>query len=225
MTVATIYYIVLSLIKFQIWGPKTFFQLSVDWSKFLLKVSRVKVEIITNPPSNKEAYIYVSNHCSMYDIPIVLTSVLDNTRIMYKEELEKIPIWGYGLRKSPFIAIQREDPRNAAQSLEKAVESMREGESVLVFPEGTRSLDGNVAPFKRGAFHLAAKSGKKIVPITIIGSNKILVKGSLKFNAGIVKIIFDDPIDLGENVNKQVEVAAMSKIAEIMKENLEKYSS
>jgi 1-acyl-sn-glycerol-3-phosphate acyltransferase len=188
-----------------------------QWSKLLLKICQVECNVIDKSKiSNDKNYVFVSNHASQFDIPILLATLPEQTRIMYKVELEKVPVFGYCLKKSPFIAVKRSDPKNAMASLEEAINAMKENSSVIIFPEGTRSLDGNLLEFKRGAFFLATKSGKEIVPVTIKGSNNILPSGSMHFKKGKVDIIIDEEI-ITEGISDKV---IMPKVKEIIDKNL-----
>ncbi len=170
--------------------PK-FYQTAKRWAKKVLRISGIKLKLegLENIDIN-ETYVFVSNHSSLYDIPVLQASLPVNFRIIYKKELEKIPVFGWGLKKSPYIGIVREDPRLSMKSIEAAIESIKMGDSVLIYPEGTRTPDGNLQEFKRGAFMLAGKSGKPIVPIAIIGTFPILANGigGIKPAEVIVKI-------------------------------------
>ena len=171
---------------------------------------------------NKEvSYIYASNHSSLFDIPVMLATIDDNVRIIYKKELEKVPLFGPGLRYGPFIAIDRSDPRKSMKSIEEAVESIRSGDSVIIYPEGTRSLDGKLQEFKRGGFLLASRAGNPIVPISIIGTYNILPSGQKRFRKGTVKFIFHDPVE-NKAQNKSEEQELMKKVHEIIGSELEK---
>lgn len=184
-------------------GPESFHKYSVNWAKKLLKYLKVELEVYNSEVLSKnENYVYITNHTSMADIPIVLWGIKDNIRIIYKKELEKIPIFGPGLRRSPFIAVSRGNGRDAMQSLNEAATAMQEKESILIFPEGTRSKTGIMGEFKRGAFLLAEKANKKIVPITIIGSNQVDDKQILGSKVLKVKMYIHQPVELPENRNK-----------------------
>ena len=141
------------------------------------------------------SYIYVSNHASFFDIPAALAGIPNEIRIIYKKELERIPIFGWGLKfGKTYIAIDRKSGVDALESLEEAAEKIRTGASVLLFPEGTRTLDGQLQPFKRGAFNLAVRVGIPVVPVTIKGSYSILPRHSWRIRPGIIEVILDDPI-------------------------------
>ncbi len=121
---------------------------------------------------------------------------------MYKRELEKIPFFGWFLKKSDFIAIEREEAISARGSLNKALELIKQDVSVLIFPEGTRSSDGNLKEFKKGAMFLAVRSGKPIVPVAISGTCKLLPRGSLFIRTGRVKVTIGKPLELSATGGK-----------------------
>ncbi len=206
-------------------GSDSFHKYSVNWSRKLLKIAKIKLEVhnqeVLNPNEN---YVYISNHSSMIDIPAVLYGIKDNIRIIYKKELEKIPIFGAGLKRSPFIAVSRGSGKGSMQSLNDAVTAMQENKSILIFPEGTRSETGELGEFKRGAFLLAEKANKKIVPVTIIGTSKLLKKGSANFKSGLVKMIIGQPVELPEERNKVVMQKFIISLREQIEENLKKYN-
>jgi 1-acyl-sn-glycerol-3-phosphate acyltransferase len=190
-----------------------FFKHYQGWADRILKISGIKLKIIgASNVKSDETYIYASNHSSMFDIPIIFYSLKNEIRIIYKKELEKIPVFGYQLRKSPFIAVTRNDPRKSMQSLEEAIEIIKQNINVIIFPEGTRSKDGKVADFKRGAFMIASKSGKPIIPVTIIGSSEIMPKGKLFFEPKDVQVIIHPPVYYPENLSKQDEKKLMDDV-------------
>lgn len=158
-------------------NPK-FYRTAAKWAQKVLRISGIRLTIEGMENINpSETYIFVSNHTSLYDIPILQANLPVNFRIIYKKELEKVPVWGWGLKESPYIGIVREDPRLSMKSMEEAIESIKSGDSVLIYPEGTRTKDGNLQEFKRGAFMLAGKSGKPIIPVAVIGTFPILTNG------------------------------------------------
>jgi len=193
------------------------------WSNSILWISGVKVEFIGQEHLRpNESYIYVSNHVSLFDIPVVMKAIPGQLRIVFKKELAKIPIFGWQLKLGPYILIDRQNPGKAMQSLNQAIEKIKRGVSVLLFAEGTRSKDGSIQSFKRGAFTLATRSGKKIVPVTIKGTYEILPKKKFNIKSGKVKLIIDKPIEHDGNTEKSSEVALMNEVREIIVNNYEK---
>ncbi len=159
-----------------------------------------------------QGYVYVSNHASMFDIPAVIAAIPDQIRIVYKRELHWIPLFGWGLKFGSYIAIDRGRSTKAQKSLEEAVRKIRNGESVLLYAEGTRTLDGKLQPFKRGAFHIAVRAGVPVVPLTINGSFRILPKHSISVHPGHVELILEKPISLSGMQGKEGELKLMEEV-------------
>jgi 1-acyl-sn-glycerol-3-phosphate acyltransferase len=143
-------------------------------------------------------YVYMSNHQSHMDIPILYASLPSPTiRMLAKTELFRIPIWGPALRAAEFIEVDRADPTRARQSVARAAELIRDGVSVYLAPEGTRSRDGKVGPLKKGGFHLALDTGTPIVPVAIRGAIDILPRGARAMRTGrTVHVHIGDPIEV-----------------------------
>ena len=199
--------------KFYIYAKK--------WGQKLLNIVSAKMKIIgLENIDPHQSYIFVANHSNLFDIPIMQASIPNDFRIIYKQELEKIPFFGLVMKKSPYISTRRDASKSTMGSIDKALSQVRRGASVLVFPEGTRSKDGSLSSFKRGAFLLAFHSGKPIVPITIIGSNKIFPNNKFEFNPARIRVIIDKPIEVNDLQSKSDELKLMDNIHSIMEENL-----
>ena len=183
------------------------------WARVILCVCHVKVRVNglekIDPLRN---YVYVSNHASMFDIPAILAGIPDQIRIVYKRELEKIPFFGWGLKWGSYIGIDRRSRADAMKSLEQATEKIRRGASVLLYAEGTRTLDGKLQPFKRGAFNLAVRAGVPVVPLTVNGSYHILPKRSISIDPGTIDIVLDTPIAIGAETGKDAEMNLMEQV-------------
>ncbi len=217
----TLIFIILAMIGMLVGNKDTFNYFARLWSKTLLKISSIKVEVIGKENIPKETgYIVCSNHASLFDIPILLSLFEYSVLIIYKKELEKIPIFGMGLKASPFVGIVREDPRKSMESLEEAASLIRNGTTILIFPEGTRSTDGKLGEFKRGAMLLAFKAGKNILPISLIGTEKILPAGKSKFSSGKVKVAISQMIDIPERADKKQEQAIIADLKETIQKGL-----
>lgn len=130
-------------------------------------------------------YVYMSNHQSHLDIPVLYASLPSPTiRMVAKTELFKIPVWGQGLRAAEFIEVDRADRTRAVASMRRAADLVRDGVCVYLAPEGTRSKDGRIGPLKKGGFHLATSTGVPIVPIAIRGTHDILPPGGRSAQPG-----------------------------------------
>ena len=166
------------------------------WGHSLLKIAgvRVRAEGLEKIDPNG-AYVFVSNHLSYMDTPVVLSTIPAQFRFMAKEGLFQIPFLGTHLTQAGHIPVPLEDPRAAVKALTLAAQMIRErGISVLIFPEGGRSMDGELQPFKEGAAYIAIKAGVPIVPVTLIGTRAILAMGSATFRRGAVTLRIGDPI-------------------------------
>ena len=167
------------------------------WGKILLLICNTKVEVIGKENIlHSKPQIFMANHQSDFDILIALAYIPGQFRWLVKKELFNIPIFGAAMRSAGYIEIDRQNREKALQSLDEAAMRIREGKSIMTFPEGTRSRSGEIKPFKQGTFHLAIKSGVSIVPVSIIGSGQIMPKRSLKISSGKVKLVIGKPIDV-----------------------------
>lgn len=167
------------------------------WARIILFLSGVKVEVkgVENVLTDRPQ-IFMSNHQSGFDIFIVLAFVPGQFRWIAKKELFRIPVFSQAMRKAGYIEIDRQHHEKAMESLQVAAQKIREGKSVMSFPEGTRSKDGRIKAFKQGMFHLALQAGVPIVPITIIGASEIMPKRKIRINPGKITMVIDKPIDV-----------------------------
>jgi len=172
----------------------------------VLKICGVKVEVegLENVDKN-EKYLIVSNHQSVFDIPVIGANLPLNLRIFTKKELSRIPCFGQMLFLYDFTFVDRKNKRQAVRDLKKAVKLMK-FYSYLVFPEGTRTKDGSVGKFKSGAFAMAFDTGKKILPIAITGVDRIMKPGQLIVNPGTVKMKILKPVSIEKGESRK-EVA------------------
>jgi 1-acyl-sn-glycerol-3-phosphate acyltransferase len=196
---------------------QVFHFLSRIWSRAILFAGRVKITVegLENVDKNKN-YIYIANHSSQFDIPVVLAGLPFNIRLLAKRELTKIPLFGFALKSGGFIIVDRDKSMKAMQSLEQAAQKIKHGISVLLFAEGSRSMDGSIQPFKRGAFYLASKSGIPIIPLTIIGSHYVLPKKQLRIRSGTIKLVIDKPILTDHIKNRNDEIQLMETARNII---------
>ncbi|NIQ38102.1 MAG: 1-acylglycerol-3-phosphate O-acyltransferase [Proteobacteria bacterium] len=139
-------------------------------------------------------YILMANHQGAFDIFALLAYLPIHFKWLAKEELFRIPIFGWAMGAAGYISIDRRGKKKALESIENAVTKIREGASVLIFPEGTRSPDGKIHPFKKGGFTLAIKAGVPIIPISIRGSREVLPRDSFRLKPGEIEIAIGKPI-------------------------------
>jgi len=173
------------------------------WAKSILFVSGIHVHI--NGLENLNvggSCILMPNHQSNFDIPVLLGCLPVQFRWLAKAELFKIPIFGRGMRGCGYISIDRSNRKSAFKSLTEAATKIRNGVSVLIFPEGTRSWDGKILPFKKGGFVLSVDAGVPIVPIVIFNTWSIMHKGTLLVRRRSVRMDILAPIPTSDYTRK-----------------------
>ena len=165
------------------------------WARVLLVVPGVKLEVNMRVPLDpKRPYVFMANHASMVDIWAMFVGLPVRFRFIAKKQLSRIPLFGWAMRAGRFIFIDRQNAAAARRSIQEAARRIECGQSVIIFPEGTRTRDGKLAPFKKGGFHLAMDSGVEIVPVAIIGSRPIMPRGSALIRRGVVRLEVGEPI-------------------------------
>lgn len=165
------------------------------WARSILFVSGIHVHVNGLENLNVDgSCILMPNHQSNFDIPVLLGCLPIQFRWLAKAELFKIPIFGRGMRGCGYISIDRSNRKSAFQSLAEAAAKIRNGVSVLIFPEGTRSRDGRILPFKKGGFVLSVDAGVPIVPIVIFNTWSIMPKDRLRIRTQSVRMDILAPI-------------------------------
>ncbi|MBP1767874.1 MAG: 1-acyl-sn-glycerol-3-phosphate acyltransferase [Candidatus Aminicenantes bacterium] len=143
----------------------------------------------------KTPYIFMSNHLSFLDGPLLFLLIPQSVRVILKKEVFRIPVVGQGMRFVGFVPVDRKRARGGKKSIDQAACLMRErGYSYLIFPEGTRTRDGRIQAFKRGGFFLALESGAAIAPITIRGTYELMPRGTMFVRRGKIDVLFHPPV-------------------------------
>lgn len=164
------------------------------WSWLILKTTGVRVDIQgLERVVRGTTYVFVSNHQSIYDIPVIFASLPYQLRIISKASLARFPVLGWHLRRGGHLFVDRRHPDRAG-ILGRWRALVSEGLSLLIFAEGTRSWEGRVARFKAGSFLLAIEAGLPIVPLAVIGTRQVMPKGRLRTEPASVRLIVHDPI-------------------------------
>ncbi|MFH1488735.1 MAG: lysophospholipid acyltransferase family protein [Pseudomonadota bacterium] len=203
-------------------GRLSHFYAAVPWAKAILWVCGVKVSVYGRENADDSVpRIYMSNHQSYFDIFVLLGYLPVNFKFILKEELMRIPLFGSAMRRAGYIAINRDDPRKALRSMNEAAEKIKNGASVLIFPEGTRSKDGILQDFKKGGFHLALKSGCDIIPVSIMNTGLIVPKGSLRIQRGRAGLCIGHPVPTKDYSKKEMG-RLMSRVREEMLRQMKK---
>ena len=165
------------------------------WSWLILKTSgiRVRVEGLENV-KRQETAIYCSNHASAMDIPILFVHLPIQFRFLAKRSLFHLPFLGWHLRRSGHVSVDRARPHEAMKGFDRAAKRIREGRSVITFPEGTRSRTTEMRPFKSGSFYLAILAGVPVVPVTLNGTRAVLKPDTYHVRAGETEMIIHPSI-------------------------------
>ena len=186
---------------FGLFGPYSIivYYIAKIWTNSILFAAGVKLTVEgLEKIDPKKSYIFIGNHQSHFDVLSVFSALPLTVRFMAKKELFKIPVFGWSLYASGTIKIDRSNRERAIKSMNNALDRIKRGVSVVVFPEGTRSEDGKIREFKKGGFVLAIKGGIPIVPVSISGSRFILPKNRLRIHPGKIKIVMGDLIQTSD---------------------------
>ena len=191
------------------------------WGKVALWANGVKVKVggLENL-KGKGPYVFMSNHQGSYDIFALLGHLPFQFKWLAKKELFSIPFFGWTMAAAGYISVDRKGTRETVEAMNEAAHKIREGMSVVIFPEGSRSQNGSLQPFKKGGFTLAIKSRVPIVPIAIDGSRTIMPKDRLKVSPGEIWIQLGSPIDT-ENFSLKDREVLMAKVKERITQYLE----
>jgi 1-acyl-sn-glycerol-3-phosphate acyltransferase len=187
-------------------------------------VELLDIQLVATGAENvpQRAVVYMSNHQSHLDIPILYATLPSPTiRMLAKTELFRIPLWGRALRAAEFIEVDRSNHRGAVQSIEHAARLVRDGVSIYLAPEGTRSPDGRIGKLKKGGFHLAIETGAPIVPVAIAGTIQILRRGGRVMRSGQrVSVQIGTPIGVaGRDLP-----SLMTQVHEFLVNNVERWT-
>ncbi len=198
--------------------------MGVIWSRLNSYITPMFVQVIGKEKiEKKQSYVIVANHQSHYDIFVIYGWMPVDFRWVMKIQLLKVPFLGYSCYKIGHIFIDRSNPEKAKESINAAKDRIKGGTSIMFFPEGTRSNDGKLREFKKGAFKFALDMDLPILPVTIVGSRNVLPARSIKLFPGRAKLIVHDPIDItGYTEARMEELMAIAR--QRIEEGLQKYS-
>ncbi|WP_240842768.1 1-acyl-sn-glycerol-3-phosphate acyltransferase [Acidaminobacter sp. JC074] len=165
------------------------------WAQSMVKMSGSSVKVVGEENIPDEGpIVFVANHQSNFDIPIMLGYLKRPKGFIAKKETENFPIVGGWMRFLKCIFMDRTSPRAALKAIKEGINVVKEGYALVIFPEGTRSLDGKMGEFKPGSFKLATKAEARIIPVTISGSYDIMKKGSMKIKPAEVTVTVSEPV-------------------------------
>src|SRR5947208_3080733 len=195
-------------------NPNPIYWAGVKGVMFFVRAAGVRVRVSGLERIPPGVCLFAANHTSSADAPAVVGAIPRRIAILLKESLFRYPIVGAAFRLARFIPVDRRLHDSALESLEKAVQELRSGQSFLIYPEGTRSPDGRLQKFKKGAVVMAIKAGVPIVPVACSGAHRVMEKRSLVINPGEILVEFLESIDASkytfqerENINEVVHDA------------------
>lgn len=200
----------------------TVLRLARWWSRTICTLSGVKVDVeghLALDPSH--SYVFMANHLSTIDIWALYVALPLPVRMIAKKQLATIPLFGWAMWAGRFIFIDRHNAISARRSIDRAKERIRAGASVLLFPEGTRSRDGQLQPFKKGGFHLAIDAGAPIVPVALHGTRELMPRKSLRVKPGRVRVTIGAPIPT-EGLGVDDRNALLERVRETIAQMLSK---
>lgn len=179
--------------------------IAVRWARLIARLTPMRVVIDGSEQVDPGvSYVVVANHVSQYDIPLIYGYSGLDLRWVMKAEIGRLPFIAQGCRALGHIFIDRSDPEQARSAINSAVADLPPGTGVLFFPEGTRSRDGRLKPFRKGAFRVAAARGLPILPMTVIGTREMLEPGSLRIRPGTARLVVHAPIHPGSGAIDEV---------------------
>jgi len=195
------------------------FAFAVFWSRMVMRSLFIPITVKKpEAPAELKGTVIICNHQSMLDIPLLLGYLPYKFHFILKDSLMRIPVFGWVLKALNFYPINRSDPRQAKKTLDYIVERIDQGENVLIFPEGTRSRNGQLSPFKKGALRLAEASAANVLPVAISGTFDLSVKGSRKIKRAPVSLNIGKLIlNPGKNIkSRQFNIHLEAKVKELL---------
>lgn len=185
------------------------------WARKLLRHIKIEVQVTgqENLPADGEAVVYVANHQSFLDIPILLSNLDSPHGILAKNELDKIPFLRGWMRLLGCVYVDRDDVRSSIAALKTAENTVKGGKSFILFPEGTRTKTGELGEFKAGAVRIAYKAKAKVIPVAISGSYQLLEKNGFRLKKGQVQLTILPGIET-KNLTREEQKALPEALAQ-----------
>jgi 1-acyl-sn-glycerol-3-phosphate acyltransferase len=183
--------------------------LARTWSRWILATAMTPVSVVgLDQIDTTRAAIYAANHISALDIPVLYGCLRFQFRILAKQELFRYPFIGGHLKRSGQFAVSMENARAAIRTLGRAIESLRAGVPLVVFPEGGRSEDGHISPFKGGAFYAAIKAQVPVVPLAIVGTYEALPMNTYHIQPRPLQLLVGEPISTADYTLREMDALA-----------------
>jgi 1-acyl-sn-glycerol-3-phosphate acyltransferase len=190
-------------------------------SNICVRLVGVKIEVrgLENVQPSR-SYIYMSNHASNLDPAVFVPNIPGRCSVLVKKEVFRLPIFGRILKMAEMVPVDRSNREAAIESVHAAEQVLQRGLNMVIFPEGTRSPDGRLLPFKKGPFHLAIEAGVAVIPVTLLGTYECWPKGTWKMRGGKTAVIFHPPIEpAGFADREQLTAAVRRAIASALPED------
>jgi len=220
ITLSTLFFALIGFILTPFdWKGKIWAFIVRTWAKSILSAANLRYSLkgLDNLETGQQ-YVFACNHESIIDIPLTLAGIPRSVVPIAKIEIKKIPVLSWAMLAAGHIFVDRSNHKKALESMEKARKSLvRKPRSILIFPEGTRSLDGDIQPFKKGGIIFAINSGLPIVPMACCGTFDVLVKGSKNFNPRPLELRFAQPIN-----TKQDDMDQRNRITQQVRNEVER---
>ena len=212
-------YFFINLIKGEEAAIEYAFKTTKLWGKFTTKIVGMDVEIHGEENIPNEAVVFMGNHTSILDVAVLLAKLKRNVGFIAKKEMKKVPVFSFWIEKNKSLFLDREDAREGIKVINKGVEQIKEGISMVIFPEGTRGNGDEVAEFKKGSMKLATKAKAPIVPMAISGTYACFEKNR-RFTPGKVIISYGKPIyteEISREELKDLNVKVREEVLELLK--------
>ena len=178
-------------------SPELIDQRLEEWSGRIVRRAQIDLQVggLEHAPDG-ESLVLMSNHQSLYDVPVIYQALHRRIRMVAKSELFRVPIWGTAMKKAGFIELHRSDRGQSRQALLASADMLGAGTSIWIAPEGTRSPTGEIGTFRKGGFHLALRSGARILPISLVGTHHVLPAKGMRITDGCsVRVVVHPPVD------------------------------
>lgn len=189
------------------------YRMALGVARIGLRLAGIRVQADWRAPLDpRRRYIFLSNHVSNLDPPVLLPLLPTRVSVFIKRSLLKIPMLGWGMQLADFIPVDRDGrTESAIESVQAAAQVLRSGLSIVSFVEGTRSRDGRLQPFKKGPFYLAMETGAPVIPVSIYGTETMMRKGSVRIFPGTAHVIFHPPLEPANYATRDDLLAAVHK--------------
>jgi 1-acyl-sn-glycerol-3-phosphate acyltransferase len=203
-----------------------FLRFARGWARTVLAVAGVRVRVLHRERLDRDrSFVIVANHESFCDILVLLANLPMQVRFLAKRSVFRVPVLGWSIAAAGFVPVDREDRSRGTETVDAALRRLSGGRSVVVFPEETRTRNGELLPFKRGAAHLALRSGLPILPVGLAGTFRVLKRGSLLITPGTVAMSVGEPIEVAGHTLKDREAITRTTRQEVAALRAEAQSS